>query len=75
MALFYVIFSQFNVNFIKGIDNLIFLIFTFNGLRDTLYFYIVKSAVLINVIPLIDRLDFKAYRHGSIMMKTSLNSE
>ena len=33
------------------------------------------SAILINVIPLIDRLDFKTYPYGSIMMKTSLNSE
>ena len=50
MARFYVIFSHFNVNFIKDIDNIIFQIFTFNGLGDTLYYYIVPSTILISVI-------------------------
>ena len=34
MARSYVIFSQFDVYFIKDLNNLIFQIFTFNGLED-----------------------------------------
>ena len=45
-----VIFSHFDVYFIKHINNPIFQIFAFNGLGDTLYYYIVPSTILINVI-------------------------
>ena len=34
MARSYVIFSQFDVYFIKDLNNLVFQIFTFNGLED-----------------------------------------
>ena len=80
---FYVIFSHFNIHCIKDINNLSFQIFTFNGLGDTLYFYIVPSTIPISVIcsnylsghPLIGRFDFQAYRHSFVMMKPhSLNS-
>ena len=50
MTRFYVIFSQFDVYFIKNINNLIFQIFTLNRLRDSLYYYIVPSTILVSVI-------------------------
>ena len=50
MARFYVIFSHLGVYFVKDIDNLIFQIFTFNWLRDTLYYYTVPSTILISII-------------------------
>ena len=50
MARFYVIFSHFDVYFIKDINNLIFQIFAFNGLGDTLYYYVVPSTILISAI-------------------------
>ena len=50
MAHVYVTFSHFDVYFIKDINNLIFQIFTFNGLWDTLYYYIVPSTILTNII-------------------------
>ena len=50
MARFYVIFSHFDVYFIKDIDNLICQVFTFNGLFDALYYYIVPSTILVSLI-------------------------
>ena len=50
MARLYLIFSHFEVYFTKNINNFIFQIFTFNGLGDTLYYYIVQSTVLIGLI-------------------------
>ena len=49
MARFYVIFSHFDIYYIKNINNLIFQIL-FNGLGDTLYYYIVPSTIQISVI-------------------------
>ena len=50
MARFYVIFNDFDVYFIKYINNLVLQFFTFNGLGDTLYYYIVQSTIMISVI-------------------------
>ena len=50
MVRFYVIFSHFDVYFIKDNNKIIFQIFTFNGLKDILYYYIVQSTILISVI-------------------------
>ena len=47
---FYVIFSHFNVQFIKDINNLIFQIFTFNVLWDSLYSYIILPSILISAV-------------------------
>ena len=47
MVRFYVIFSHFDVYFIEDINNLIFQIFSFNGLGDTLCYYIFPSTILI----------------------------
>ena len=65
IARFFVIFSHFDVYFIKDIDNFIFQIFTFNWLGDTLCYYIVPSSIMISVIyfdfiiyPPIGGLDF-----------------
>ena len=50
MTRFYVIFSQFDVYFVKDINNLIFQTFIVKGLVDTRYYFIVPSTILISVI-------------------------